>query len=90
MKSTAALPSKSGCRIVGRMASKEPFAPACSFIAGEIIEASAGVGVDHTECCRLPTQVVQDATKNGMLEHIGEIASVEFVLIIHDRNLPKR
>jgi hypothetical protein len=48
------------------------------------------VGVDHTECCRLPTQVVQDATKNGMLEHIGEIASVEFVLIIHDRNLPKR
>jgi hypothetical protein len=67
-----------------------PLAPTRGFIAREIIEASAGVGVDHTECCRLPTQVVQDATKDGMLEYIGEITSVEFVVIIHDRNLPTR
>jgi hypothetical protein len=33
---------------------------------------------------------VQDATKDGMLEHIREITSVEFVVIIHDRNLPTR
>jgi hypothetical protein len=31
---------------------------------------------------------MQNATKDGMLEHIGEITSVEFVVIIHDRNLP--
>jgi hypothetical protein len=28
--------------------------------------------------------MVQDATKEGVLEHIGEIAGVKFVLVIHD------
>jgi hypothetical protein len=43
------------------------------------------MSVDDAECCRLAAQIVQDAAKHCMLEHIGKIAGMEFVVIVHDR-----
>ena len=48
----------------------------------EIEEAGAGMGIDDAECCRLCTQIVQDAAKHGVFEHVGKIAGMEFVMII--------
>ena len=41
------------------------------------------MGVDHAERRRLAAQIMQDAAKHRMLEHIGEIAGMEGVAIIH-------
>jgi hypothetical protein len=42
------------------------------------------VGIDHTECGRLVAQMMQDPAEHRMLEYIGEITGVKFVLIIHN------
>ena len=62
-----------------------PFASARRRIACEIIESGAGMRVDDTECSRLAAQIVQDATKHGVLENIGKIAGMKFVVIVHNR-----
>src|SRR5689334_9702453 len=41
------------------------------------------MGVDHAEGGRLVPQIVQNATEDDVLEHIGEIAGVKFVIVIH-------
>ena len=45
----------------------------------------AGDIVDQKTQGKYASQVdkVQDAAKNGVLEHIGKIAGVEFVVVIH-------
>ena len=42
------------------------------------------MGVDHAERRRLGAQIMQDAAKHRMLEHVGEIAGMEGVAIIHE------
>ena len=59
-----------------------PFAAATCFRACEIEKTGAGVGIDDAESCRFCTQIVQDPAKNGVFEHVGKIAGMEFVMIV--------
>jgi hypothetical protein len=45
------------------------------------------MGVDHAERRRFGAQIMQDAAKHRVLEHIGEAAGVECVAIVHGRSL---
>ena len=42
------------------------------------------MGVDDSKRSRFIAQIVQDAAKHDMLEYIGEIAGMEFMVVIHD------
>jgi len=46
--------------------------------------AHAGVCIDDPESGRLDTQMNEDARKYDVLVHIGEIAGVKGVLIVHE------
>jgi len=61
-----------------------PFAGAARIRTSEIVEAGAGMRVDHPERLRLLTQMNQDAREHGVFDHIGEIAGMECVTIVHD------
>ena len=60
-----------------------PFERALRRIVGEIIGAFAGMGVDHPEGRLLAQQINKDTRQQRMFEHIGEIAGMETVSIIH-------
>jgi len=63
-----------------------PFAAAHRFCIREVVEARSGVRLDHTERSWLTAQIVQDPAKHRVLENVGEVTGVEFVLIIHGSN----
>ena len=63
-----------------------PFAAAHRFCTGEVVEARSGVRLDHAERSWLTAQIVQDPAKHRVLENVGEVTGVEFVLIIHGPN----
>ena len=60
-----------------------PLAAAGRFSAAQIVTAGARMGVDHAERRRLGFQIGQDARQHRVLVHVGEIAGMECVLIIH-------
>ena len=68
----------------------EPFAAAARFVAFEIVEAGAGMGVDDAEGGRLLLQIGQDAHQHDVLDDIGEAAGVKGVTIVHARGLRHR
>jgi hypothetical protein len=45
------------------------------------------VGVDDTERRRLAAQVREDADQHGVFDHIGEVARVKGVTVIHAREV---
>ena len=59
-----------------------PFAAAVRFPPGKIVEPGAGMGVDHPERRGLGAQIMQDAAKHRMFEHIGEITGMKSVAIV--------
>jgi len=67
-----------------------PFAAADRFIGLQIVLGLAGMCIDDAERGILPREIDKDARQEDMLEHIGEIAGVESVLIIHSRELKRR
>src|SRR5262249_51402734 len=60
-----------------------PFTGADGGLGGEIVEAGARMGGDHAEGRRLLAEMHQDAGEHRMLEHVGEVAGVEGVTIVH-------
>ena len=63
-----------------------PFEAARRLRTVEIVAAGAGMGVDDAERRRLGAQVHQNADQDRMLDHIGKVAGVKGVAIIHGRN----
>ncbi len=49
----------------------------------EIVEAGAGMGVDHAERRGLFAQVQQHAAEHGVLDDVGEVAGVIGVTVVH-------
>ena len=60
-----------------------PFPGFFRLVPQEIIDAEAGMGVDHPEGGVLLHQVGENARENGVLDHIGKIAGMECVAVIH-------
>ena len=46
-----------------------PFAAAARLRTGQVVEAGAGMGVDHAERRRLVAQIMQNAAEHRVLEH---------------------
>jgi len=64
-----------------------PFAAALRLNSGEIVASGTGVGVDDAERRRLLAQVREDAHQHRVLDHIGEVAGMKDVTIIHAREV---
>ena len=64
-----------------------PFAAAPRLLSGEVVTAGAGMGVDDAERRRFLAQMHEDAHQHRVLDHIGEIAGVKGVAIIHGAKL---
>jgi hypothetical protein len=60
-----------------------PFAGAAGFLRGEIVEAGAGMDVDHPERGRFAAQMHQHAGENRVLEYVGEAAGMKGVAVVH-------
>lgn len=66
-----------------------PLAAARRLRREKIAAASAGVSIDHAKRRRLAQQMHEDQRQNRVLMHIGEVAGVKSVAIIHQaRRLP--
>ena len=61
----------------------QPFAAAARFIAGEIVDPGAGMGVDDAERRRLFLQIGQNAHQHDVLDDVGKAAGVKGVTVIH-------
>ena len=61
----------------------QPFAAAARFVAGEIVDAGAGMGVDDAKGGRLFLQIDQDAHQHDVLDDVGEAAGVKGVTVVH-------
>ena len=46
------------------------------------------MGVDETERAFLAGEINENAGQNGVLEHVGEVAGMEGVAIVDDRQTP--
>src|SRR5690348_12270710 len=68
----------------------EPLAAAPRFLAFEIVEAGAGMGVDDTERSRLLLKMEQDAHQHDVLDDIGKAAGMKGVTVVHARGLRHR
>jgi hypothetical protein len=60
-----------------------PFARLLCFLRRQIIKPDAGMGVDHTKGLILALQIGDDLRQHRVLEHIGEIARMVAVTVIH-------
>ena len=60
-----------------------PFAAAARLRAEKVVAAGAGMGIDHAKSRRLVAQVREDARQHRVLVHVGEVAGMEGVPIIH-------
>ncbi len=60
-----------------------PFAGALRFVGREIVEAGAGMEVDHPEWRRLVAQMHENAGEDRVLEDVGKIPGVKGVAIVH-------
>jgi hypothetical protein len=60
-----------------------PFAAAARFAAFEVVHAGAGMRIDHPERRRLCAQIIQNAAKHRMFEHVGETSGVKSVTVVH-------
>jgi hypothetical protein len=72
-----------------------PFTAAAWLGVEQAITAGAGVGVDHSERGRLAAQMFENSRQHEVFMHVGEIAGMECVLIVHrcdnaSRMLPRR
>ena len=73
----------------------EPSDPKCCFAGAlrllpvEIVESAAGMGVDHRERRGFARQMIQDGHQRDVLDHIGEIAGMKGVAVIHARMMNK-
>ena len=47
------------------------------------VQQVTGVSIDHTERSWLVAQIMQDPAKHRVLENVGEVTGVKFVLIVH-------
>ena len=54
---------------------------------GEVIEADAGMGVDDRERLRLPAQMFEQHDQHRVLEHLGVVARVIGVAVVHSCSL---
>ena len=60
-----------------------PFAAAARFGGKEVVAAATGVAVDNPKRCRLLPQMHQHTRQNRVLMHIGKIAGMKGVLVVH-------
>src|SRR5262249_34725807 len=60
-----------------------PFAAAGRLRATKVIAASPRMGIDHAKRRGLAAKVDEDARQDGVLVHVGEIAGMESVPIVH-------
>src|SRR6266404_2489737 len=61
----------------------EPFAAAERFIAGEIVDPRAGMGVDDAKRSLLVLQIGENAHQHDVLDDVGKAAGVEGVTVVH-------
>jgi len=66
-----------------------PFAGASWFRPGKVVTAGARMGIDDPKRCRLEPQMRKHAAEHGVLVHIGEIARMKGVAVIHGAMMNK-
>src|SRR5262249_56414769 len=64
-----------------------PFAAALCLLAAKVVAAGAGMGVDDAKGRGLLAQMHEDAHQYCVLDHIGEIAGVKGMAVIHGRKV---
>ena len=75
---------------LGREGLAEPVDAAAPFlrplgrVGAEVVEPGAGMGVDRPERRRLDPKMDEDARQDDVLHHVGEVAGVEGVAIVHE------
>ena len=67
-----------------------PFRRAPRRLAVEIVAPGAGVGVDEAQRRFLAHEQHEEARQHDVLEHVGEIAGVESVAVVHRRRFARR
>jgi hypothetical protein len=63
-----------------------PFAGLLRFFGRQVVKAGAGMGVDHPERFVLALEIVEDARQHRVFDHVGEIARVIAVAVVHTLN----
>src|SRR5579875_510236 len=62
-----------------------PLAGSTRLGTAEIVAADACVRIDEAQRARLLDQVVEDTREQGVLHHVGEVAGVERMAVVHER-----
>ncbi|MGZ2423595.1 hypothetical protein ACVIRM_002557 [Rhizobium laguerreae] len=63
----------------------EPFAGFLRFFQGEVVEPDAGMRVEHAEPAILLLHVTDQPRQHDMFQHIGKVARVIDVAVVHVR-----
>ena len=61
----------------------QPFAGLLRLLAGKVVEANARMGVEQAEGLVLLLQIDDQPRQHRMLQHVGEIARMVDVAIVH-------
>ncbi|MNY01951.1 hypothetical protein D3C86_1345000 [compost metagenome] len=61
----------------------QPLAGLAGLLAGQVVEADAGMAVEVGEGLVLACHQTQQAAEDGMLEHVGMVAGVKGVTVVH-------
>ena len=60
-----------------------PFPGAVGFLARKVVQPGPRMGVDHPERRGLFPQMHENADQDDMLEHVGKIAGMKGVTVVH-------
>ncbi len=63
----------------------KPFAGFLRLLGGKVVEADAGMRVEHAEAAILLLHVADQPRQHGMFQHIGKIARMVDVAVVHFR-----